>query len=58
MLGVEPPNTWLMRPELYDKTTLASEARVLMFVLNKACAIICNLAVGSEFGQFGKMSNS
>ena len=27
-----------------------------MFVLNKAFPIICNLAVGSEFGQFGKMS--
>ena len=31
------------------------ERRVLKFVLNKACPVFYNLAVGSEFGQFGKM---
>ena len=47
-----------MRPELYHKTTLASETeRMLKFVLNKAGPIICNLAVGSESCQFGKRSN-
>ena len=38
-------------------TNLDSDWRVLKFVLNKACPIICNLAVGSELCQFGKKSN-
>ena len=50
MLGVKP----LMRPEIYHNSILASEIKVLKFVLNKACPIICNLAVGSEFCQIGK----
>ena len=49
MLGVEPT----MRPELYHKTNLTSETEeFLKFVLSKACPVICNMAVGSQLGQF------
>ena len=59
MLGAEPQSLAYMGTELYHKTNLASETRVLKFVLNKACPTIGNLSMGSGFCQFfsGKKSN-
>ena len=53
--GIWTRNLWLMRPEQDQLGN--SNWRVLKFVRNKVCPVIFNLAVGSEFGQFGKMSN-
>ena len=52
-----PHLCWEPQLLAYEASTLPqdqlrkSDWRVLKFVLNKACPIICNLAVSSEFRQ-------
>ena len=54
-LKLNPPTSGLSGLNYTTRSPWQVGLKSVKFVLNKAYPIICNLVVGSEFGQFGKM---